>query len=84
MVKSPRGRYREIERAEIFEFSLGKFARVDGIHNATSVFERAAFAIAVLATSPSSVDKPAVDVVFSHTFSQHLSIAARLERNIRS
>lgn len=73
-----RSRYREVEDAKVLKLSLGELARVDSVDDAARVLERAAFAIAIFATSPASVDEPAIDLVLGHTFSQHLGVATRL------
>ena len=50
-----------------------------GVHNAASVLEGAALATTELATSPTSVDEPAIDIVLGHAVSKHLCIASRVK-----
>lgn len=46
------------------------------VDNAASILKRATLASAEFSAGPAGVDQPAVDVVLSHTFGQHLSVAA--------
>jgi len=52
---------------------------VHGIDNAASELEGAALATAELATGPTSVDEPAINIVLGHALSKHLSIASGVE-----
>lgn len=51
------------------------------IDDTTSVFERATFAVTELATNPTGIDQPAIDIVLGHTLGQHHSIAAWMKNN---
>ena len=75
---------REVESAEVLVSGLGEFTRVDGVDDPTSVLEWASGPASVLATSPARVDKPAVDLVLSHTLGQHLGVPSRLTKRIQS
>jgi hypothetical protein len=63
---SNNGRDREIEGSEVLVLGLGEFTGVDGVDDATSELERTPGTGSILATSPTSVDEPAVDLVLGH------------------
>ena len=52
---------------------------MNGIDDATSELERATLAGTELASSPASVDEPAVDLVFGHTLCEHLGVTTGVE-----
>lgn len=69
----------QIEDVVVDVFGVGKFTAVDSIKDSTSVLERAALGDASLATDPAGVDQPSIGLVLRHLFSQHGSIALRVE-----
>ena len=72
------GWYLQIENCKMLELSFGELTRVYSVDNATSEFKRAALAASEFTASPTSVNEPAVNVVFGHAFGKHLGVASRL------
>ena len=62
----------------MLELSFSELTRVYCVDDATSELKRTALAAAELAAGPTSVNEPAVNVVFGHAFSKHLGVASRL------
>ena len=75
------GWYLQVEDSKMLELSFGKLTRVYSVDNATSELKRAALPTAEFAASPTSVNEPAVNLVFGHAFGKHLGVASRLWDN---
>lgn len=73
----------QVEGCKMLEFSFGELTRVYSVDYATSELKRASLAAAEFAASPTSVNEPAINVVFGHTFGKHLGVASRVEDNER-
>jgi len=73
----------QAERAKRLKLGLGKFSRVNGVDDAAGNIQRAPLSSSKLATGPSSVDQPAVNLVLGHALSKHLGVATRVENDER-